>query len=96
MEDIGPKGLLTHQGSDKSTYKDRIERHCKWGGAIFEAIDYGAHESSREVVINWLVDDGVAKRSHRNNLLAAEHRYLAVASGLHKTTERCTVALFSA
>jgi uncharacterized protein YkwD len=39
--DIGPKGLLSHQGSDKSNYKDRIERYCKWGGSIFESIDYG-------------------------------------------------------
>ena len=60
--DIGPKGLLSHAGSDKSTYRDRIERHCRWGGSIFEAIDYGEKESAREVVIAWLVDDGVPKR----------------------------------
>jgi uncharacterized protein YkwD len=41
MTDIGKKGLLSHTGSDKSNYKVRIERHCKWGGSIFEAIDYG-------------------------------------------------------
>jgi uncharacterized protein YkwD len=43
LEDIGPKGLLSHAGSDKSSYKQRIERYCKWGGSIFEAIDYGVH-----------------------------------------------------
>lgn len=28
LSDIGPKGLLSHSGSDKSTYKSRIEKHC--------------------------------------------------------------------
>ena len=31
---------LCHTGSDKSTYKDRIERYCRWGGSIFEALDF--------------------------------------------------------
>ena len=62
LGDIGKKGLLSHTGSDKSTYSQRIERYCRWGGSIFEAIDYGARETAREVVIAWLVDDGVPKR----------------------------------
>ena len=40
--DIAPKGLASHTSSDgKKTYKDRIEKHASWGGAIFEAILYG-------------------------------------------------------
>jgi serralysin len=94
--DIGPLGLLSHQGSDKSSYKDRIERYCQWGGSIFEAIDYGQSDSAREVVLSWLVDDGVPKRQHRNNLLGADNRWLGVASGPHKVTGWCSVALFAA
>jgi uncharacterized protein YkwD len=62
LGDIGTKGLLSHTGSDKSSYKDRIEKYCLCGGSIFEAIDYGAREAAKEVVITWLVDDGVPKR----------------------------------
>lgn len=28
LKDIGPKGILSHTGSDKSNYKQRIEKHC--------------------------------------------------------------------
>ena len=65
LKDIGPKGILSHTGSDKSTYKSRIEKHCKWGGSIFEAIDYGWKETAKDVVISWLIDDGVPRRVHR-------------------------------
>ena len=37
--DIAPKGIVSHTSSDgKTTYKERIEKHAKWGGSIFEAI----------------------------------------------------------
>lgn len=62
LGDIGSKGLLSHTGSDKSSYRDRVERYCRWGGSLFEAIDYGPKHMAREVVIAWLVDDGVPKR----------------------------------
>jgi len=68
-KDIGEKGLLSHKGSDGSTYKDRIEKHCKWGGTIFEAIDYGERDTAQEVIIAWLVDDGVKRRLHRQNIM---------------------------
>ncbi|EQD54906.1 Allergen V5/Tpx-1 family protein [mine drainage metagenome] len=94
--DIAPKGLLSHTGSNKSTYKDRIEKYCKWGGSIFEAIDYGTKETAKDVVITWLVDDGVPKRVHRMNLLNKEHKYLGVAKGDHKVAEQCVIAVFAA
>ncbi len=84
LKDIGPKGILSHVGSDKSTYKQRIEKYCQWGGSIFEAIDYGSREQAKEVVISWLVDDGVPKRSHRNNIFYKNHTYAAIACGNHK------------
>lgn len=95
-KDIAPKGLLSHTGSNKSTYKDRIEKYCQWGGSIFEAIDYGAKETAKDVVINWLVDDGVPKRVHRVNLLNKEHKFIGIADGPHKVAEQCVVAVFAA
>ena len=96
LNDIGPKGILSHTGSNKSTYKTRIEKYCKWGGSIFEAIDYGAKDSAKEVVIAWLVDDGIPKRVHRNNLFFPDHKYCAVATGDHAETEQCCIAVFAA
>ena len=37
--DIAPKGFTSHISSDgKSSYNDRISKHCDWGGSIFELI----------------------------------------------------------
>jgi len=94
--DIGAKGLLSHTGSDKSNYKQRIEKYCKWGGSIFEAIDYGQKETAKDVVIAWLVDDGVPKRVHRTNLLFKDHNYCSISCGPHSTAEYCVVAVFAA
>ena len=83
LNDIGPKGLLSHTGSNKSTYKDRIEKYCKWGGSIFEAIHYGPKEQARDVVVSWLVDDGVPKRTHRTNIMGNDLKLCGIASGNH-------------
>jgi uncharacterized protein YkwD len=56
---------FSHTGSDQSTFKDRIERHCLWGGSIFEAMDFAPRKKEVDVVLAWLMDDGNAKRSHR-------------------------------
>ena len=96
VSDIGPKGILSHTGSDKSSYKERIERHCQWGGSIFEAIDYGLKESARETVISWLVDDGALKRKHRLNMLSLENKMIGVAKGPHKVSKECVVAVYAA
>ena len=84
MKDIGPKGLLSHTGSDKSNYKQRIEKHCKWGGSIFEAINYGPKDEAKDVVIGWIVDDGVPKRVHRMNILNPDLKHAGICSGEHK------------
>ena len=38
--DIATGDVTTHAGTDGSSYKDRIERYAKWGGAIYESIVY--------------------------------------------------------
>ena len=96
VADIGPKGILSHTGSDKSSYKVRVERHCKWGGSIFEAINYGPREQAKDVVISWVVDDGVPKRVHRTNLLSPELKQIGIACGPHKAAQFCNVAVFAA
>jgi len=63
--DLSSNEVFSHTGSDKSTFKQRIERYCTWGGTIFEAMDFAPRESAVDVVIAWLVDDGNPKRTHR-------------------------------
>ncbi|CDW71758.1 UNKNOWN [Stylonychia lemnae] len=95
VNDIGSKGILSHVGSNKSSYKDRIEKYCKWGGSIFEAMNFGPRDKAQDVVIAWLVDDGVPKRSHRINITSADLHEVGIASGDHKQAENCNVAVFA-
>lgn len=40
-DDIGPKGITGHTGSDGSSMTDRIERYGDWMGHIGENISFG-------------------------------------------------------
>lgn len=68
--DLSKSGELSGTGSDGSSYKERIERYCRWGGSIYQAMDFGERRDPTEIVIAWLVDDGNPKRSSRTNLLS--------------------------
>lgn len=65
--DLGPRGAVEHVGSDGSHLSERVNRLGTWQGLIAENISAG-EEDAREVVIQLLVDDGVAGRGHRKNL----------------------------
>ncbi|GLH66321.1 CAP domain-containing protein [Geothrix edaphica] len=65
--DIGPRGSLEHVGSDGSRLSDRLNRRGRWEGLIAENISTG-EEEARQVVLQLLIDDGVASRGHRRNL----------------------------
>lgn len=59
-------GQIGHTGTDGSTPFTRIEKYadCSTAG---ENISYGA-KSGLEIVVQLLVDDGVANRGHRKNI----------------------------
>jgi uncharacterized protein YkwD len=40
LKDICEKGIRSHNGSDGSNYRVRIERYALWGGCIYETILY--------------------------------------------------------
>ena len=69
--DCGPKGLLGHDGSDKSTPFERLNRHGQWQKTAGENINYGA-TVARDAVLALIVDDGVASRGHRCNIFSAD------------------------
>jgi len=69
VNDQGPKGGFGHRRSDGSQF---------WG----ENISYGK-DTAEEIVIQWLIDDGVPDRIHRKNLLNPYYRYIGVGCGYH-------------
>lgn len=84
VKDTGPKGLVGHDGSDGSTPEVRLNRHGKWLKACAENVGYGM-DTPRLVVIQLIVDDGVAGRGHRKNLFNDKYFRTGIACGKHKT-----------
>ncbi len=67
VRDLLKSGSTGHRGSDGSFVEQRVGRYGSWRADIGENIAYDA-ATAREIVVNWIVDDGSAKRGHRKNL----------------------------
>jgi uncharacterized protein YkwD len=92
--DQGPVGGLEHRGTDGSDPARRANRYGRWVGAMAENIAYGENPA-REVVIQLLVDDGVADRGHRDNLLDPKWAVEGVACGPHRRYQQMCVMDFA-
>jgi uncharacterized protein YkwD len=78
----GPTGQFGHKGTDGSNSFQRISRHGHSGGLSGEVIDYGWTDAEN-IVIDLLIDDGVADRGHRKNVLHPLYAQAGVACGPH-------------
>ncbi len=83
VKDTGPKGIVGHQGSDKSDPMTRVRRYAK-NLYVGENVSYGP-DAAREIVIQFLVDDGVSSRGHRANIMKADYALIGISIGSHKT-----------
>lgn len=81
-EDQGPKGLVSHEGSDNSTPDERMNRFGKWGIAFGENIEFGNFTAS-EIVMQLIINDGVPDRSHRKNIFNPLYGVVGVSFGPH-------------
>ena len=82
VQDIGPKGLVAHQGTNGSTPSDRVRRHASGFSEVAEVISFGPDDAA-SVLIDLLVDDGVRNRGHRKILLDRTLRLAGIACGKH-------------
>lgn len=92
-DDLGPKGLVSHEDSNGNYVSERIEKYTEWDTACFECIDLGGR-SAEEVVINLIVDDGVKNRVNRYNLFSQKYKHLGIGTGYHKGYGIFTVLVF--
>lgn len=97
IEDIGPKGMTTHESSyldpvTKSALNvsDRIEKYAEWDIICCENIDFG-NKNAKDVIITMIIDDGLKDRPHRRNLFHPDIRYMGVAVGAHRDWELISV-----
>jgi hypothetical protein len=95
VKDIGPLGLATHESSDGRNVSDRIEKYAEWDGTCTENIDFGS-KLAEDIIINFLVDDGISERLHRKNLFNPGVKYIGVSCGDHKEFLHFTVVNYIA
>lgn len=88
--DIGSKGLSSHEGSDGNGISDRIERYIEWDKAIAENLDF-CYKFAENIVMNLLIDDGTKEKHQRTNLFNREFKFVGVGCNQHKTFKTCTV-----
>lgn len=82
VADSGPRGIIGHQGSDGSNPPQRISRYGRWSGKAAENVAYGP-DTALEILLVWIVDDGVPDRGHRKNLFQPEFQRAGTACGPH-------------
>lgn len=85
-------GHLGHEWDDGTGPGERAER--RGGGPyVGEIIAFGSDDPAG-VVRQFIVDDGVPDRGHREAVFSTEYRYAGIACGPHRTYRRaCVVAL---
>lgn len=93
-QDTGPKGLVSHDGSDGSDTAARIRRYGKVENVLGECISFG-HNEARQIVLTLIIDDGVANRGHRRNIYNGDFRLAGIACGQHQTFKNMCVIDFA-
>ena len=87
--------MTGHDGSDKSTVSDRLNRYGRANGTSGENCSYGQKEG-RAVVIQLLIDDNVPSRGHRENLFTPDFKVMGSFSDKHKKFDIMTVIDYAA
>ncbi|MEL7350521.1 MAG: CAP domain-containing protein [Cyanobacteria bacterium P01_A01_bin.116] len=77
-------GAIGHRGSDGSSPSQRLSQFGVESHASGENIAYGP-QTAQTVLMNLLIDDGVADRGHRTNLFSPEWTMAGVGCGPHAT-----------
>lgn len=77
VRDMTTKGITGHKGSDGSLPTVRLDRYGRWDEAVGENIVYDV-STARQIVIGFLIDDGVANRGHRRNIFDSKYRVAGI------------------
>lgn len=78
----GKTSKTGHNGANGSTPFTRMKKYCSYGYAG-ENISYGC-ETGREIILQLIIDDGVANRGHRKNTFQTTFTHVGVGFYSHK------------
>ena len=94
VNDIGPKGLVTHEGTEIKNIYNRLEKYCDWDGVIAENLDFG-FKIPENIIMNMIIDDGDENRYQRKNLFYPDFKYVGIGVGPHRDYGICVVIEYS-
>jgi len=84
---------LTQVESQEQAEK-RLSRYGRVQGAVGQSVAL-ANLNPEEIVLDWIIDDGVPGRPNRNAIFNGEFQALGIASGPHSHAGRITTAIFA-
>lgn len=90
----GKTGQVGHTGQGGSTPFDRLRSYGTFNGQAGENISYG-YSNARKVVMQLIIDDGVADRGHRTNIFKKSFHVAGVGCGTHKTYRHMCVIIYA-
>lgn len=80
LNDLSINPSLYHTGADGSSLSERVKRLGTTRGKLGENIAFGK-SIAREIVLMWIIDDGIPSRLHRKNLFNSEFKTAGTAYG---------------
>ncbi len=96
VREQGATGGTGHISANGTSPGDRVDRHGKWQETVGENIYYGSGMGARQMVMGFIIDDGVPDRGHRETIFNPKFRVAGVACGPHKVYRTMCVVTFAA
>lgn len=95
IADIGQTGTASHTSSDGMSSAERASQYGYYG-LFGECLWYGSDlADARTIILDLIVDDGVASRGHRKGVLNPRYDTVGVAYGPHATFGRMAAIEFA-
>jgi len=94
IEDAGPRGGMNNDVADGTDAATRLNKYGKWKTKVAELLAFGSY-SARDVVVGWLVDDGIMTRPNRHTMFDPEFHVVGIASGPHSTMGKMVAVAFA-
>lgn len=82
--DSSMTGIIGHDSSNGTSFVDRLRSYLSANASFGENISYGLTDPL-EIVMGFMVDDGVANRGHRDNIMRDVFKYAGSACDTHPT-----------
>ena len=87
-------GSVEHGSARGSRPYERIGLYGNWEKIVGENIAYG-YAHARDAIISFIIDDGVPRRGHRQNILNPSFHVVGVACGPHPVYRTMCVIIFA-